>query len=147
MWVYSRHLFLVADELNQSISYAANFGSCFLGFVFARWSTSLWTSLLLMFEIVDNTDNDFDTADIDDGDDVDKNSVNEREDTVKGVEHNGGNSTAKEPMRGDTICFVVVVFNADLPTIAFLRGVLWIFAMVAIMLIDISIKKYGQRVR
>jgi hypothetical protein len=40
-----------------------------------------------------------------------------------------------------------VVFNADLPTIAFLRGALWIFAMVAIMLIDISIKKYGQRVR
>ena len=105
MWVYFRHLFLVADESNQSISYAANFGSCFLGFVFARWSTSSMMSLLLTFEIVNDTDDNFDTADIDDGDDVDKNSVNKLEDTVEGVEHNGGDSTAKEPTRGDTICF------------------------------------------
>ena len=42
-------------------------------------------SLLLTFEIVDGTDEDFDTADIDDGDDADKNFVDEREDTVKGV--------------------------------------------------------------
>ena len=122
MWVYFRHSFLIADESNQSISYAANFGSCFLGFVFARWSTSSWTSLLLTFEIVDGTDKDFDTADIDDGNNVDKNSVNKCEDTAKGVENNGGDSTSKEPMRGDTIGFFVVVFNADLPTVAFLRG-------------------------
>ena len=83
MWVYFRHSFLIANESNQSISYAANFGSCFLGFVFVRWSTSSRTSLLLTFEIVDGTDKDFDTADIDDGDDIDKNSVNEQEDTVK----------------------------------------------------------------
>jgi hypothetical protein len=99
---------------------------------------------LLTFEIVDNTDNNFDTADIDDGDNVGKNSVHKQEDTVEGVEHNGGDSTAKEPTRGDTMCFFSVFFNADLPTIAFLRGGLWIFAMVVIMLIDISIKKYGQ---
>jgi hypothetical protein len=86
-------------------SYAANFGSCFLGFVFARWSTSSRTSLLLTFEILDGTDKDFNTADIDDGNNADKNSVNEQEDTVEGVEHNGGNSTSKEPTRGDTICF------------------------------------------
>ncbi len=85
MWVDFRHLFLIADELNQSILYAANFGSCFLGFVFARWSTSSRMSLLLTFEIMDGTDEDFDTADIEDGDDIDKNSVKEREDTVKGV--------------------------------------------------------------
>ncbi len=106
MWVYFRHSFLIADKSNQSISYAANFGSCFLGFVFARWSTSLRTSLLLTFEIVDGTDEDFDTADIDDGNDVDKNSVDEQEDTVEGVENNGGNSTSKQPMHGDTICFL-----------------------------------------
>ena len=105
MWVYFRHSFLIANELNQSISYAANFGSCFLGFVFARWSTSLRTSLLLTFEIVDDTDEDFDTADINNGNNVDKNSIDEGEDPVEGVENNGGNSTSKEPTRGDTICF------------------------------------------
>ncbi len=85
MWVYVRHPFLIAGESNQSILYAANFGSCFLGFVFARWSTSSRTSLLLTFKIVDGTGKDFDTADIDDGDDINKNSVDEREDTIKGV--------------------------------------------------------------
>ena len=103
MWVYFRHSFLVANKSNQSISYAANFGSCLLGFVFARWSTSSRTSLLLMFEIVDDTDNDFDTADIGNGDNVNKNSVDKREDTVEGVEHNGGDSTAKELTCEDTI--------------------------------------------
>ena len=80
---------------------------------------------MLTNKIVDGTDNDFDTADIDDGDNVNKNSVNERkdfdtadidngdnfhknsvderEDTVEGVERNGGNSTSKEPTRGNTI--------------------------------------------
>ncbi len=106
MWVYFRHLFLIANELNQSISYAANFGSCFLGFVFAQWSTSSRTSLLLTFEIADGTDKDFDTADINNGNDADKNSVDEREDTVEGVEHNGGDSTSKEPTRGDTFFFL-----------------------------------------
>ncbi len=76
---------------------------------------------MLTFKIVDSTDEDFDTADIDDGNNVDKNSVEKQEDTVKGVEHNGGNSTSKEPTHGDTICFFFVVFNADLPTIAFLE--------------------------
>jgi hypothetical protein len=71
------HLFLVADESNQSTSYAANFGSWYFGFVFARWSSSSRTSLFLMFEVVDYTDDDFDTADNDDGDDAKKRSVND----------------------------------------------------------------------
>ena len=75
-----------------------------------------------MFEIANGIDEDFDTADIDDGFNANKNSVDKWEDTVEGVEHNGGNSTSKEPTRGDTICFFFVVFNADLPTIAFLWG-------------------------
>jgi hypothetical protein len=89
----------------------------------------------------------FDTANINNGNNVNKNPIDKREDTVEGVEHNGGDSTSKEPTHGDTICFIFMVFNADLPTIAFWRGGLWIFAMVVIMLIDISIKKYRQRVR
>ncbi len=59
----------------------------------------------MTFEIVDGADEDFDTADIDDGNDANKNSVNKREDTVEGVEHNGGDSTSKELTRADTICF------------------------------------------
>ncbi len=71
------HSFLVADESNQSTSYAANFGSWYFGFVFARWSSSSRTSLFLMVEVVDNTDDDLDTADNDDGDDAKKRSVDD----------------------------------------------------------------------
>ncbi len=99
------HLFLVADKSNQSTLYAANFGSWYLGFVFARLSSSSRTSLFLMFEVVDNTDDDFDTADNDDGDDTQKRSVDNREDTVEGVENNGDNSTTNEPTTVDTVRF------------------------------------------
>ncbi len=64
--------FLVADKSNQSSSYAANFGSWYFGFIFARWSSSSRTSLFLMFEVLDDTDDDFDTADNDDGDNAKK---------------------------------------------------------------------------
>ena len=60
----------------------------------------------MTFETVDGADEDFDTADINDGNDSDKNSVDEQEDTVEEVEHNGGDSTSKELTRGDTICFL-----------------------------------------
>ena len=99
------HSFLVADESNQSTLYAANFGSWYFGFVFARWSSLSWMSLFLMFEVVDNTDDNFDTADNDDGNDAKKRSVDDREDTVKGVENNGDNSTTNEPMTADTVHF------------------------------------------
>ena len=66
------HSFLVADESNQSTLYAANFGSWYFGFVFARWSSSSRTSLFLMFEVVNDTDDNFNTADNDDGDDAKK---------------------------------------------------------------------------
>jgi hypothetical protein len=71
------HLFLVADKSNQSTSYAANFGSWYFGFVFARWSSSSRMSLFLMFEVVDNTDKDFDTEDNADGDNAKKRSVDD----------------------------------------------------------------------
>ena len=85
-----------------------------------------------MFEVVDNTDNDFDTADNDDGDDAEKRSVDDREDTIKGVENNGDESTTnEEPTTADTARFFFRDFNADLPTFVFLRGALLFFAMVA----------------
>ncbi len=68
---YLRHSLLVADESNQSISYAANFDSCFLCFVFAQWSILSRKVLFLMFKFVEDTDDDFDIAVINDGDDVD----------------------------------------------------------------------------
>ncbi len=99
------HLFLVADKSNQSSSYAANFGSWYFGFVFTRLSSSCRTSLFLMFEVVDNTDDDFDTADNDDGDDAKKRSVDDQEDTVEGVENNGDDLTTNEPTTADTVRF------------------------------------------
>ncbi len=99
------HSFLVADESNQSTSYAANFGSWYFGFVFTRWSSSSRTSLFLMFEVVNNTDGDFDTADNDDGNDAKKRSVDDQEDTVEGVENNGDDLTTNEPTTPDTVRF------------------------------------------
>ncbi len=97
------HSFLVADKSNQSTSYAANFGSWYFGFVFARLSSSSRTSLFLMFEVVKDTNDDFDTADNDDGDDAKKRSINDQEDTVEGVENNGDDSTTNEPTTADTV--------------------------------------------
>ena len=61
-----------------------------------------------------------------------KKSVNDQEDTVKGVENNGDDSTTnEEPTTADTVCFFFGVFNTDLPTFVFLRGALLFFAVVA----------------
>ncbi len=105
------HLFLVADESNQSISYAANFGSWYFGFVFAPWSSSSRTSLFLMFKVVNDTDDNFDTADNNDGDDAKKRSINNQEDTVEGVENNGNDSTTNEPTTADTVRFIFRSFR------------------------------------
>ncbi len=58
-----------------------------------------------MFEVVNDTDNDFDTADNNDGNDAEKRSVNNREDTVEGVENNGDDLTTNEPTTADTVFF------------------------------------------
>ena len=162
------HLFLVADESNQSTLYAANFGSWYFSFVFARWlsmsKTSLFfmfkvvnetdndfdtadnddnfgswyfifvfarrsplsnTSLFLMFEVVDKTDDDFDTADNNDGNDAKKKAVDDRDDTVEGVETNEDVSGNNEPTAADTFLVFFGVVTANLPTIASLRGGGW----------------------
>ena len=84
-----------------------------------------------MFEVVDDTDNDIDTADNDDGDNAKKWSVDDQEDTVDGMENNGDDLTTNEPTTADTVRFIFGVFDADLPTFVFLRGALLFFAMVA----------------
>ncbi len=83
-----------------------------------------------MFEVLDDTDDDFDTADNDDGNDAKKRSVDNQEDTIEGVENNGDDSTTNEPTTADTVCFFLGVFDADLPMFVFLRRALLFFAMV-----------------
>jgi len=68
---YLRHSLLIACESNQSMSYAANFSSDFLYFVFSKWSVSSTKNLFLMFEFVEDRDDAFDVVDIDDGGVVD----------------------------------------------------------------------------
>ncbi len=85
-----------------------------------------------MFKVVDDTVGNFDIADNEDGDDAKKKSVNDREDTIEGVENNENDSTTnEEPTTADTAHFFFGIFNADLPTFVFLRGALLFFAMVA----------------
>ncbi len=84
-----------------------------------------------MFKVVDNTDDDFDTADNDDGDNAKKRSVDDRDNTIEGVENNGDDSTTNEPTTADTVLFFFGVFDADLPSFVFLRGALLFFAMIA----------------
>ena len=85
-----------------------------------------------MFEVVDNTDGDFDIADNEDGNDAKNKSIDDQEDTGKRVENNGDDlTTNEEPTTADTVLFFLGDFNADLPTFVFLRAALLFFTMVA----------------
>lgn len=126
--------FELVDEIDDDFDTAANddnFGSWYLIFVFARWSSMSNTSLFLTFEVVDETDGDFDTADNDDGDDAEEQSVDDRDDTVEGVETNGDVSGNNEPTAADNFLVFFGVVNANLPNVAFSRGGVLVFAMVA----------------
>ena len=89
------------------------------------------TSLFLTFEVVDETDGDFDTADNDDGDDAEEQSVDDRDDTVEGVVTNGDVSGNNEPTAADNFLVFFGVVNANLPNVAFSRVFFLVFAMVA----------------
>ena len=126
--------FEVIEKSDSDFDTAANddnFCSWYLIFAFARWSSLSNTSLFLTFEVVDETDSDFDTADNDDGDDAKEKSVGDRDDTVKGVETNGDVSGNNEPTAADIFLVLFGVVNANLPNVAFSRGVFLLFAMVA----------------
>ncbi len=85
-----------------------------------------------MFEVVDDTDGDFNIADNEDGEDAKKKSVDNQEDTSKGVENNGDDlTTNEEPTTADRVLFFLGDFNADLLTFVFLRAALLFFTMVA----------------
>jgi hypothetical protein len=131
-------MFEVVDDTDSNFDIADNEdgddakkkGSWFLGFVFARWSSAFRMSLFLMFEVVDDTDDDFDTADNDDGNNAKKKSVDDQEDTVKGVENNRDDSTTNEPTTADTV-FFLEFSTLTYRRLVFLRGALLFFAMVA----------------
>ena len=126
--------FELVDEIDDDFDTAANddnFGSWYLIFVFARWSSMSNTSLFLTFEVVDETDGDFDTADNDDGDDAEEQSVDDRDDTVEGVVTNGDVSGNNEPTAADNFLVFFGVVNANLPNVAFSRFFFLVFAMVA----------------
>ncbi len=108
-----KHSFLVDVELNQSMSYATNFGSCFIldsiGWAFFLgwfWLSGLSkSSLFLMFNVVDETDDVLDAADNDDEDDANKKSINNQEDTFDAVEDNGDNSDTNKTLPSDGFGF------------------------------------------
>ena len=106
MFKYLRHSLIVAEQLNQSISYATNF-------VVVRLMLPSRTRRFLVFDNVDNIDDPllrtsrflgvddfddaFDVAENDDGHTDEGKFVNDREDTVEGVESNERKTTTDEP--------------------------------------------------
>ena len=84
-------MFKVVNKTDNNFDTADNndnFGSWYFIFVLEQWSSLSNTSLFLMFEVVALTDDDFDTADNDNGDDDKKKSLDNRDDSVEGVETN-----------------------------------------------------------
>ena len=114
MFVYLLHSIMVADGSNQSISYAANFIS-------VRLLSSSRIRRFLIFDIIDNIadslsktsrflvvdelDDAFDAAENDDGDIDGDEFVDDREETVDGVERDGRDTTTDEPTTLAMVCF------------------------------------------
>jgi len=143
---------MVAEQLNQSISYAANF-------VLVRLLSPSRTRRFLILDIVDDIDDSlsrtsrflvvdelddaFDAAENDDGD-IDKDEfVNDWEDTVEGVESNERDTTTDEPTTLAMVCFFFFATADDLPFFAFVGGLLSLFAMLAT---DAGFVIFDQRV-
>ena len=108
-----------------------NFGSWYFIFVLARWSSLSNSSLFLMFEDVNKTDGNFNTADNDNGNDAKKVHRGSRQHCRWGRNQRTCFGQQRTDSRGHFSIFFWVV-NANLPTIAFLMGGLLVFAMVTI---------------
>ena len=107
-------------------------------------------SRFLIFDVVDDIDNvvddlddAFDAADNDDGEIANDEFVDDREDTVEGVESNGDDTTKDEPMTSVMACFFFFDTAADLPFFVFVGGLLLVFAMLAT---DAGFVVFSQRV-
>lgn len=81
------------------------------------------------FFVVDELDDAFDAAENDDGDIDEDEFVDDREDTVDGVESNERDTTTDEPTTLAMVCFFFFATANDLPYFAFVGGLLLLFAM------------------
>jgi hypothetical protein len=79
--------------------------------------------------VVDELDDAFDAAENDDGDMDEDEFVDDREDTVDGVESNERDTTTDEPTTLAMVCFFFFATADDLPYFAFVGGLLLLFAM------------------
>ena len=147
MFVYFWHSIMVVDGLNQSISYAANFVSVLLlspsrirRFLIFDIDSLSKTSRFVM---VDELDDAFDAAENDDGDIDGDEFVDDREETVDGVERDGRDTTTDEPTTLAMVSFFLFATANDLPFFVFVGGLLSLFAMLAT---DAGFVVFGQRV-
>ncbi len=152
MFVYLLHSIMVADGLNQSILYAANFISVRLllssrirRFLILDIVNDIADSLskTSRFLVVDELDDAFDAAENDDGDINEDEFVDNREETVDGVERDGGDTTTDKPTTLAMVCFFLFATANDLPFFVFVGGLLSLFAMLAT---DAGFVVFGQRV-
>ena len=152
MFVYLLHSIMVADGLNQSISYAANFISVRLllpsrirRFLIFDIVDDIADSLskTSRFLVVDELDDAFDAAENDDGDIDEYEFVDDREETVDGVERDGRDTTTDEPTTLTMVCFFFFPTANNLPFFVFVGGLLSLFAMLAT---DAGFVVFGNRV-
>jgi hypothetical protein len=85
-----------------------------------------------MIDVVEDKDDVFNTANNNDGDDADKKSVNNQEDTVDAVEDNGEDLNTDEKMTSDVVRFFFRILGHDLPSF-FFAGVAYIFWLFLVM--------------
>ncbi len=87
-----------------------------------------------MFNVVDKRDDVLDAADNDDGDDADKKSINNQEDTFDAVEEDGDNSDTNKTTPSDGFFFWH--FDPDLPfffSVAVIFGGVDVFFFVMVL--------------
>ena len=87
-------------------------------------------SCFLVVPVVNDLDDAFDAAENNDGEIDEDEFVDDREDTVEGVESNGDDTTKDEPMTSIMVCFFFLDTAADLPFFAFFGRLLLLFVMI-----------------
>ena len=95
------------------------------------------------FFVVDELDDALDVAENDDGDIDEDEFVDDREDTVDGVESNERDTTTDEPTTLAMVCFFFFATADDLPFFAFVGGLLSLIVMLAT---DAGFVIFDQRV-
>ena len=84
----------------------------------------------LVVPVVDDLDDDFDAAERNDGEIDEDEFVDDREDTVEGVEIDGDDTTKDEPMTSTIVCVFLLATSGDLPFFAFFGKLLLLSVMI-----------------